>query len=160
MLCAASLASLFGKFNNLERLILEPVLLRKGQTRLAMYGMGAIRDERLYRLFEASAVKFLRPEQDTQEDWFNLMLLHQNRVKRSGPTSYLPESFLPDFLDLLIWGHEHECRLEPELNDERQFFVSQPGSSVATSLCDGETKAKHVGLLQIRGKKFKMEAIP
>ena len=30
------------------------------------------------------------------------------------------------------------------------FHISQPGSSVATSLIDGEAKAKHVLLLEIK----------
>lgn len=55
---------------------------------------------------------------------------------------YLPESFLPDFLDLIVWGHEHECRIQPEFNSEQSFFVMQPGSSVATSLCAGEAVDK------------------
>ncbi|GIY41534.1 hypothetical protein CDAR_553441 [Caerostris darwini] len=39
------------------------------------------------------------------------------------------------FLDLVVWGHEHECRIDSEWNDKQAFFVTQPGSSVATSFC-------------------------
>lgn len=66
------------------------------------------------RLFRDGKVKMLRPREQT-EDWFNLMVLHQNRAKH-GATDYIPETFLDDFLDLVVWGHEHECRIEPEWN--------------------------------------------
>ena len=46
-----------------------------------------------------------------------------------------------------------ECRLEPEaveLADEKRYYITQPGSSVATSLIEGEAKQKNVGILHIR----------
>ena len=74
-------------------------------------------------------------------------------------TSYLPEHFLPEFLDLVVWGHEHECLIEPRLNPEMNFHVMQPGSSVATSLMPGEAAPKHVAILSITGRDFKTESI-
>jgi hypothetical protein len=45
-----------------------------------------------------------------QDDWLNVFVLHQNRVQH-GPNAKncLQERHLPDFLDLVVWGHEHEC---------------------------------------------------
>ncbi len=74
-------------------------------------------------------------------------------------TGYLPEDFLPDFLDLVVWGHEHQCKIEPTVNTEMGFSVMQPGSSVATSLMPGEADPKHVAVLSITGKDFKVEPI-
>ena len=47
-------------------------------------------------------------------DWLNLFVLHQNRLQHSGPGSKntISDKYLPRFLDLTIWGHEHECILE------------------------------------------------
>jgi hypothetical protein len=45
--------------------------------------------------------------------------------------------------------------IDPVLNPVQGFHVSQPGSSVATSLSEGEATAKHVGILRIRGSSFK-----
>ena len=42
----------------------------------------------------------------------------------------------------------------------QKFFVSQPGSSVLTSLSESELAPKHVGLLKIHKKNFKLEPIP
>ncbi len=70
------------------------------------------------------------------------------------------EGFLPDFLDLVLWGHEHECRIRPEFNELTKFFVTQPGSSVITALCESELEPKHVGICKIYKKSFKLEKIP
>ncbi|CAN8002488.1 unnamed protein product [Ixodes hexagonus] len=160
VLATSGLVNYFGKVTNMTDVRLSPLLLRKGRTLLALYGLGWIRDERLHRLFRDGKVKMLRPREQT-EDWFNLMVLHQNRAKH-GATDYIPETFLDDFLDLVVWGHEHECRIEPEWNG--RFHVTQPGSSVATSLCPGEAVPKHVGILEIRfdgkEKRHKMTKVP
>ena len=74
-------------------------------------------------------------------------------------TGYLPENFLPEFLDLVVWGHEHECLINPRYNPEMNFHVMQPGSSVATSLMPGEAVPKHVAVLSITGKEFKVDTI-
>lgn len=74
-------------------------------------------------------------------------------------TGYLPENFLPEFLDLVVWGHEHECLIDPSYNPEMNFHVMQPGSSVATSLMPGEAVPKHVAVLSITGKEFKVDTI-
>ncbi|CAH8471931.1 unnamed protein product [Schistosoma curassoni] len=158
LLHTAGLINLFGKFSSVERIDLTPVLLRKGNTRVALYGLGSVREERLHRLFLNNNVTFYRPT-ECVDDWFSICTVHQNRVHH-GPTSYLPENFLPDFLDLVIWGHEHECRVEPEWNSSKNFYVVQPGSSVATALSEGEAQNKAVALLEIREKEFKVTRLP
>lgn len=55
----------------------------------------------------------------------------------------------------MIWGHEHECLIDPRFNPEMNFHVMQPGSSVATSLMPGEAVTKHVAILSITGKEFR-----
>lgn len=52
--------------------------MKKGNNRIALYGMGNIRDERLYRTFHQKKVKFMRPKEN-RDDWFNILVLHQNR---------------------------------------------------------------------------------
>lgn len=158
LLHTAGFVNYFGKTTSLEKIQISPLLLQKGQTKLALYGLGSVRDERLHRMFVHKNVTMLRPKED-KDDWFNLFVIHQNRSKHSA-TNYIPEQFLDDFIDLVVWGHEHECRIEPEWNGSQNFYVSQPGSSIATSLSEGETAKKHVGLLHIKGKDFKMTKLP
>ncbi|XP_069828080.1 double-strand break repair protein MRE11 [Dendropsophus ebraccatus] len=158
LLSCAGLVNHFGRSTSVEKIDISPILLQKGRTKIAMYGLGSIPDERLYRMFVNKQVTMLRPRED-EASWFNLFVIHQNRSKH-GATNYIPEQFLDDFLDLVIWGHEHECKIAPERNEQQLFYVSQPGSSVATSLSPGEAVKKHVGLLRIRHKKMNMLKLP
>lgn len=156
LLSSAGLVNYFGRWNDVTDVEVHPVLLQKGQTRLALYGLSHIRDERLARLFIGEKVKMKVPP--NVNDFFNLMVLHQNRANR-GVKNFIAESYIPDFMDLVMWGHEHDCKIEPVLATESRCYITQPGSSVATSLADGESRKKHVGLLRVQGKQFKLEPI-
>lgn len=104
------------------------------------------------------------------QEWFNMFCIHQNHATGRGTKNHIPESFLPGFLvtyiqtasctscfalapvpthtikprgfvkqDFVLWGHEHECLIDPTLTGHG-YFVTQPGSSVATSLIEGEVQ--------------------
>ncbi|XP_056613563.1 double-strand break repair protein MRE11 [Triplophysa dalaica] len=158
LLSCAGLVNHFGRSRSVEKLEISPVLLQKGSTKIALYGIGSIPDERLYRMFVNNQVTMLRPREE-EETWFNLFVIHQNRSKH-GATNYIPEQFLDDFLDLVVWGHEHECKIAPVRNEQQLFYVTQPGSSVVTSLSPGEAVKKHIGLLRVKGKKMNLQKIP
>ncbi|KAG0243236.1 Double-strand break repair protein mre11a [Mortierella sp. GBA43] len=158
-LSMSGLVNYFGRSQEIDNVIVKPILLQKGASRLALYGIGNIRDERLHQTFLRQNVKMLRPvEDDGEEPWYNMLVLHQNRVMH-GPKSYIPEAFLDDFINLIIWGHEHECLIDPVYNPQQGFHVSQPGSSVATSLSEGESKEKHVAILKICKGRFNIQKI-
>jgi double-strand break repair protein MRE11 len=157
LLQASGLVNYFGRTPEIDNISVRPVLLQKGKTKLALYGLSNVRDERLFHTWRDGKVKFFQP--GTQKDeWFNIMSVHQNHSAHT-PTSYLPENFLPEFMDLVVWGHEHECLIDPRLNPEMGFHVMQPGSSIATSLMPGEAVPKHVAILSITGKEFQTETI-
>ncbi|XP_035121128.1 double-strand break repair protein MRE11 isoform X3 [Callithrix jacchus] len=158
ILSCAGFVNHFGRSMSVEKIDISPVLLQKGSTKIALYGLGSIPDERLYRMFVNKKVTMLRPKED-ENSWFNLFVIHQNRSKH-GSTNFIPEQFLDDFIDLVIWGHEHECKIAPTKNEQQLFYISQPGSSVVTSLSPGEAVKKHVGLLRIKGRKMNMQKIP
>lgn len=157
---AAGLVNYFGKTPIREggagTLRLSPVLLEKGSTRVALYGLGNLRDERACRMFAApGCVEWRRPADAPgypRDGWVNLFVLHQNRVQHTqGAKNVVREGHLARFLDLVVWGHEHECMGEPWRSAEAAdaFSVLQPGSSVATALSEGESKTKHVVVLDI-----------
>jgi double-strand break repair protein MRE11 len=60
-----------------------------------------------------------------------------------SPNNYVHEEFLESWLDMVIWGHEHECIIQPTASAVGSFFISQPGSSVATALSEGEAVPKY-----------------
>ena len=48
----------FGKVDCLEKIEVEPILFQKGETRIALYGIGYVKDERLNLAFEKKQIKF------------------------------------------------------------------------------------------------------
>ena len=148
----------FGKVNNYEQFDLLPILFIKGKTKIALYGIGYIKDERLFLALQNKKVNFHRPED--YKSWFNILIVHQNRFKGhnigKNKKTYLPESFIPSFFDLVIWGHEHECFTTTVHSEENGFHIYEPGSSVATSLIQAESNPKHIGLCEINQDKFRI----
>ncbi|CAG8706624.1 8074_t:CDS:2, partial [Scutellospora calospora] len=78
VLSVSGLVNYFGKVNAVENIVVKPILLRKGRTTLALYGLGNVRDQRLHRLFTDNAVKINPPPIHITNESFNLMVLHQN----------------------------------------------------------------------------------
>jgi DNA repair exonuclease SbcCD nuclease subunit len=58
LLNSCNLLNYFGKAERVDDIELYPILIRKGTTKLALYGLGNIRDERLHRTFKANKVKW------------------------------------------------------------------------------------------------------
>eukprot|EP00058_Branchiostoma_floridae_P007691 XP_002593179.1 hypothetical protein BRAFLDRAFT_120149 [Branchiostoma floridae] len=80
ILSAAGLVNHFGQHPSLEQVEMTPMLLQKGRTKLALYGLGSIRDERLHRMFVRKSVTMLRPREN-QDEWVNVLTFHQNRAE-------------------------------------------------------------------------------
>ena len=78
ILQTAGLVNYYGRTPEADNIQIKPVLLQKGRTKLALYGMSNVRDERLFRTFRDGKVKFFQPGQQ-KSDWFNLMSVHQNQ---------------------------------------------------------------------------------
>lgn len=157
VMAATGLVNYFGQIPQSDKITITPLLFQKGTTKLALYGLNNMRDERLQRIMKNGDVTFQRPVDPL--DFFSLMCIHQNHFRHTM-TSYVPEDFLPSFLDFVLWGHEHECITFPQYNPTTGFDTLQPGSSVATSLSEGETAPKHVFLLDIKGKEYSITPIP
>lgn len=160
ILSISGLVNYFGKWTDYTHVNISPVLMQKGATRLALYGLSHLKDQRLSRLLEEKKVEMDRPDETL--DWFNLLVLHQNRADR-GPRNYIREDVLPKFLDLVVWGHEHDCQMIPMRSNKTEkdsFYVVQPGSTVATTLAAGEALPKHCGLLQIHKGDFILKPLP
>ncbi len=179
LLAVNRLVNYFGRQDEVDKVQVSPVLIQKGEgTKVALYGMGSMRDERLNRMWQGKKVRFLRPhpedngndnseeEEDSDEEenmnggWFNIFALHQNRDLGRGTKNCVHESMIPEWMDLVVWGHEHECLIHPSESAVGTFRITQPGSSVATSLTEGESMRKHVGILDVRGSQFRMTAVP
>ncbi|OBA21236.1 DNA repair exonuclease [Metschnikowia bicuspidata var. bicuspidata NRRL YB-4993] len=157
VLAATGLINYFGQIPRLDKITVTPLVFQKGTTKLALYGINNMRDERLQRIMRNGDVTFQKPKSDAE--FFNLLCVHQNHYRHTM-TSYVPEDFLPSFLDFVLWGHEHECIPFPQYNPTTGFDTLQPGSSVATALSEGETAQKHVFILDIKNKDYAITSVP
>ncbi|XP_012285624.1 double-strand break repair protein MRE11 [Orussus abietinus] len=156
LLAVSGLVNYFGKWTDLTRVIIPPLIFKKGKSHVALYGLSYLNDQRLSRLFRDFKVDMLKSEE--MPECFNIFVLHQNRVKHAE-YAYIPENRFPNFLNFILWGHEHECRIEPEYIEEQNYYICQPGSSIATSLCQAEAEPKHVAILQIHKFDFQVQKL-
>jgi double-strand break repair protein MRE11 len=60
-----------------EGIAVRPVLLQKGTTRMAMYGIGNVKDQRMHFELRSNRVRMYMPKD--RDDWFNILIIHQNR---------------------------------------------------------------------------------
>lgn len=155
ILAATGLVNYFGQLPEADKINVTPLVFQKGSSKLALYGINNMRDERLQRIMRNGDATFQRPKGD---GFFNLLCIHQNHFRHTL-TSYVPEDFLPDFLNFVFWGHEHECIPFPQYNPTTGFDTLQAGSSVATLLSEGETAPKHVFLLDIKDTEYSLTAL-
>lgn len=158
LLATSSLINYFGQVQKVDKIEISPLLLRKGSVQIALYGLGHIREERLNRAWQNKKLTFMRPtEDDVGEDdrskpvkFFYILVLHQNREIGRGLKTHIHEDMIPKWFDVVVWGHEHECRVELQNSTIGTYRITQPGSSVATSLVVGEARPKNVCVLSVR----------
>jgi double-strand break repair protein MRE11 len=74
----AGLLNYYGRTPQSDNIAVKPILLQKGRTKLALYGLSNVRDERLFRTFRDGKVKFFQPSTH-KDEWFNLIAVHQNQ---------------------------------------------------------------------------------
>ncbi|PWN45160.1 DNA repair exonuclease [Ceraceosorus guamensis] len=137
---------------------IRPVLLQKGGTRIALYGMGNVKDDRMGYELRANRVRMYRPAEEPLS-WFNILAVHQNRVGHD-PKAFVPEGMFDNSVHLVVWGHEHEQLITPQPVAEKRYCVTQPGSSVATSLMPGEAAEKKVAIIHVEERDYYLEEIP
>jgi double-strand break repair protein MRE11 len=101
LLAMGSLVNYFGRQDEVDKIQVNPILIKKGDTKVALYGMGSMRDERLNRMWQGKKVRFLKPEveeedgEDDDSGWFNIFALHQNRDFGRGSKNCVHESMIP-----------------------------------------------------------------
>lgn len=61
----------------IDGITIKPVLLRKGNTKLGMYGIGNVKDTRMHFELMHNRVKMWKPK--NAKEYCNLLLIHQNR---------------------------------------------------------------------------------
>ena len=102
LLAVSNLLNYFGRSDEVDKVVVKPVLMEKGSTKIALYGLGSLRDERLNRMWQNNKVKFLRADTEEEEaDWFSIFALHQNRDYGRGMKNCVKEDMIPEWMDLV-----------------------------------------------------------
>lgn len=151
---------------------LRPYLFHKQNTTMALYCFGNVRNEQALHTAFKQGDWTLVPPADPQNTYCILML-HQNAPKHHTRQLAFDVRVLPDYVDLVVWGHEHEPLRAYTVNgntttspqqqqNNNTIVVYQPGSSVRTNLAQSECKPKSIGLLTVHHdkKERKLSRIP
>lgn len=113
LLAVSNLINYYGKADRVEDIEITPVLIRKANTKIALYGLGAMRDERLNRMWNQKKVKFVRlTEAQGRDDYYNIFVLHQNRDYGRGKKNCVHESMIPEWMGKL--NHYHCYSFKPD----------------------------------------------
>ena len=75
-------------------------------------------------------VKFERSKNDSK-DWFNIFVIHQNRDKGRGVKNCVHESMIPEWIDLVLWGHEHKSEIDPVESAQGKYSHSEREQCIA-----------------------------
>ncbi len=127
LLAINNLVNYFGRQDEIDKISINPILLQKGDyTKVAIYGMGNMRDERLNRMWQGNKVRFMKPdnkgtgngsghqdndndennsseeEDDEENEWFNIFALHQNRDLGRGSKNCIHESMIPGKINIIF----------------------------------------------------------
>lgn len=150
ILHAANLVNYIGKVDyESKEIVVEPVVVHKGNIKVAVYGIGYMPDKRLFDMIADGCVEFKRVD----DDYYCIFMMHQNLYRGNSILE-----ILPDWFDLILCGHEHE----PIIKNENPTII-QCGSSVRTSLCEGELGDKYmyeITLLEdVKIKRMKLNTV-
>ncbi|EMR72449.1 putative dna repair protein rad32 protein [Eutypa lata UCREL1] len=133
LLDVGGLMNYFGRVSNVDDIHAKPVLLQKGQTKLALYGISHVRDERMFHTFKDQKVTWYKPNVQPK-DWFNLLTVHQNQLNTntgfhvlqpgsSVATSLVPAEAEPKYVAVVsITGKSFEVE-KHRLKSVRPFIL-------------------------------------
>ncbi|KAL4480538.1 hypothetical protein ABPG72_022293 [Tetrahymena utriculariae] len=144
----------FGKFSNIEQIKVTPIIFQKGNTTIALYGIGYLKDKYFHKMLEDGKIEFVQPEQMGYKNTVNILVIHQNRYKgiRQGQ-SYRncvhPEQF-PEWIDFIIRGHEHEQKDDVDVMKDCPIATIQPGSTILTAIEDVQATPRRAILFEIK----------
>lgn len=71
---------------------------------------------------------------DEEDDYFNILLLHQNRAER-GIKNFIPYNVIPNHINFVVWGHEHDCNIHPTQYSKDGPKICQPGNLYLIEKC-------------------------
>lgn len=167
LLSVPRLINFFKPVEKTDVVTLKPVVLERGSVRLVIYGFGYTVDVDFQRLLSEKKLK-LEPYVDEQaKRTFNILMVHQNRTSYGGMKQNIPELLVstlpaegePNHIDLIVWGHEHENKVEREKIGSSTTFITQPGSTICTQNKKANACDRVMAILDIYNDRDEFEPI-
>ena len=97
VLAMSNVLNYYGKSDRADDVEIHPILIEKNGTKLALYGLGAIRDERLNRMWRQKKVKFVRPRDVDGEE--RLYQATKKAILREDPDVRAPVGYSHAYLN-------------------------------------------------------------
>lgn len=149
LLSTVKYVNYFQKVLDPESVVLKPAVLHRGNIDVVIYGLGSMAEHKFLEALEKNDIRFERPQINPGCRQFNLLLLHQNRPVRSAQQLAVPHmlSQICPWMDLIVWGHEHECRIDIETCCGLK--ITQPGATIITKMGDFGGAPRSMAILEI-----------
>jgi len=129
---------------------ISPIFILKGETKIALYGIGNMKETYFKEAWNTQKFKFLKPE--NIKEYFTILIFHQDLIT----VTTNPEVSM---FNLIIWGSYSESNPKIDFDEESGCNFYKPGSSIITSFNETESKTKHIGILNIRRNEFQLDPI-
>lgn len=157
ILQSVNLIYYFEKFIDTPKFILKPVIIEKGDITIAIYGLTYINNVRFISLLENTImtgeqiIMFENPPEEASKR-FNILLVHQDRSSRNNkkPEALYFLSEICPWMDLIIWGHEHDNKAEIE--NDFGFKILQQGSTIITQIKKYDETRRGIGIIELFDK--------
>jgi double-strand break repair protein MRE11 len=146
---SAGLINHIRRVEDADKIVLTPVVLRKGRIDVCVYGLGHQFEDEFVAALEQNRISLTRFPEEPGRRQFNVLLMHQLRPERDSEDLSVPQllSGICGWMDLIVWGHEHESRVEVESCCGLQ--ITQPGATVVTVFGDFEAAPRSMAVLDI-----------
>lgn len=91
-----------------DKITINPVILDKGDFKIAIYMIGHIKDVKLSTLLAQKKIEFAFPSDAEIENYFHILVVNQKKSKDSRRLSFPTKDIFVDdfegFFNLIIWG--------------------------------------------------------
>ena len=135
------------KTENIDDYInLSPVVIRRNDLDVVLYGIGFLFQKAFYNALKNKKFNFLKPNIQLNQNVYIICLIHQDKIGRDSKMENFQEMMTStySFIDLFIWGHEHE-----HIKYQDGSKVMQIGSTICTNLSKKSSFGNYMVIYEI-----------
>ena len=147
-----------------EKITINPVVLDKGDLKIALYMLGHIKDVKLSTLLAQKKIEFVVPSDADIENYFHILVVNQKKSKDnrrlSFPTKDIFVEDFPEFFNLIIWG-DNSIGSERIVKHASGKFLYHPPPVIDEPIgAYSNNGIRGFGLVEIEKNEIKLNNIP